>query len=85
MLAGAGFHGAAQILERAEDARAEREAIAIALATLEGAQITLRKHQKALLHTSAAFERGQLKGLEEDLVKRLGELVTREARHAAAH
>jgi hypothetical protein len=85
MLAGAGFSGAAQILERAEDARAEREAISIALATIEGAQLTLRKHAKALMNTSAAWERGQLKGLEEDLVKRLGELVTREERHVAAH
>lgn len=85
MLAGAGFNGAADILEHAEDARAELDGIRIALATIEGAQLTLRKHARALMNTSAAWERGQLKALEEDLVKRLGELVAKETRHAAAH
>lgn len=86
-LAASGLTFAAETLENAERPEEEIQSIKLALAGIEGALLMLRRHHRALQHTSAAFERGQLKGLEEDLAKRLAELLTpKRQEHAdAAH
>lgn len=83
-LAAHGFVKAARELDAAVDAATEILALRLALATIDGATYMLRVHARALRNTSAHHERGQLRGLEEQLVTRLGELLRRE-RIAAAN
>jgi hypothetical protein len=82
-LAASGLTFAAESLENADDRPAEIQAIKLALAGIEGARLMLRRHARALQHTSAAFECGQLRGLEDDLTKRLTELTAREQQVAS--
>jgi hypothetical protein len=73
-----GFANAARELDAAKDAITEMLALRLALATIDGAAHALRVHARALRNTSAAHERGCLRGLEDDLVRRLGDLLRRE-------
>ena len=74
-LRGHGFHLAARALEEASTPENEILALRLALATVEGASHILRTHARALKNTSAAHERGRLRGLEADLTIRLGQLL----------
>jgi hypothetical protein len=70
-----GFHTAAVMLEGAKTPEHELLALRMALATIEGASHVLRTHARALRNTSAAHERGRLRGLEADITIRLGQLL----------
>lgn len=76
-LAAHGFGAAARELGAARDSATEMFALRLALATIDGAAYMLRVHARALRHTGADFERGQLRALEEMIVQRLGELQRR--------
>ena len=88
MVAAAGLQNAAAELERADDAPAELAAIRCALAMIDGYQLAVRRYLRSMPPAqaeAAATEAGNLRGLEDDLTKRLNELVAREeASHAAA-
>lgn len=73
-----GFTNAARTLDEAKDAAAEILALRLALATIDGAAYMLRIHARALRNTSAAYERGRLRSLEEEITVRLGTLLRRE-------
>lgn len=72
-----GFDAAARSLSEAEGTSDEVSALRYALATVDGASYVLRIHARALRNTSAAYERGRLRGLEADLLVRLGALLRR--------
>lgn len=75
----AGLVSAARTLDAAQDADAEVLALRFALAAIDGASMVLRTHARALRNTSAAYERGRLRGLDEQITVRLGELLRRQA------
>lgn len=85
MLARAGLTSVAELLEKAANRGEEIAALQSAEWAIDGALLMLRRHSRALQHTSAAFERGQLRGLADDIAKRLRELTDTEGRRAAAH
>jgi hypothetical protein len=78
-----GLVSAARLVSEATDAPSEILALRFALAAIEGASMVLRTHARALRNTSAAYERGRLRGLEADIVVRLGALLRRPVDGAA--
>lgn len=72
-----GFEALARLLDAATTVDAEILALRMALATIDGASHTLRVHARVLRHTSAAHERGRLRGLEAEITVRLGALLRR--------
>ena len=85
MLARAGLTSAAELLEMATNRHEEIAALKSAVWAIDGAVLMLRRHARALQHTSASFEAGQLCALVGDVAKRLRELSEKEAEGVAAH
>lgn len=82
-LAAAGLTFAAEVLEHADEPRKELDAIRLALAGVDGYLLACRRYSRSMpleLREQVATECGHLRGLEDDLVKRMNELLTRAER-----
>lgn len=86
MLARAGLTSVADLVEKATNRAEEIAALQCGEWAIDGALLMLRRHSRALQHTSAAFERGQLRALSADIAKRIRELTKKmDGLRAAAH
>lgn len=73
-LAGLGFEDDAADLAKASTPVEERRAIENALHAIEGYQLAVRRHYRALMHTGAGGDRDVLADVEEQLIDRLAVL-----------